>query len=124
MEGLAAFSDEIQRLSELLDEAHIDLEEQTVLAATTEQAYRKGKAEAWVSCPTNSDSSNVWTAARREAWVNAETAELRRRRDVAEGLKRASLESIRSLRGQISAVQTLLNGFQEEAKFARSRPDY
>jgi hypothetical protein len=120
--GVGEFADEFLRLSQLLEEAHRQLSLQVALYAETEATYRRAKAEAWVLCPF--DDRKEWTAARREAWVNAETSVERRNRDLAEGLRRASLEAIRSYRGQISALQTLVNSQIEEAKFAQTRPDY
>lgn len=122
MFSVGEFADEFLRLSQLLEEAHQQLSMQVALYAETEATYRRAKAEAWVLCP--SDDRREWTAARREAWVNAETSVERRNRDLAEGLRRASLEAIRSYRGQISALQTLVNSQIEEAKFAQTRPDY
>lgn len=98
-----------------------DLSEQY---AQAESDYRKAKAEAWVRCP-NDDSGvkageREWTAARREAWVDAQCADLRYKRDLAEAMKQSALEAVRSRRGQLSAVQTFANAEREEAAFSRT----
>lgn len=119
-------SAEVERLSRLLDAALDQLREQSVSVAEAEHAYRRAKAEAWVRCP-NDDAGvkageREWTAARREAWVNADTASLRRDRDMADGLRQAALEAVRSRRTQVSALQSLLAADRAEAEFARTGP--
>ena len=94
--------------------------------ASAEADYRKAKSEAWVRCP-NDDAGvkageREWTAARREAWVDAQCADLRYKRDLAEAMKQSALEAVRSRRGQLSAVQTLCNAEREEAAMARTGP--
>lgn len=43
---------------------------------------------------------------------------------LTEGLMQAALERVRSLRGILSAFQTLANKTREEAAFARTGPQY
>lgn len=115
---------EVRRLSSLIDGGVTALREESHNLAQAENTYRKAKAEAWVRCPT--DESGVkagdreWTAARREAWVDAETADLRMARDVAEGMRQAALEAVRARRAQLSAIQSLLAADRAEAEFART----
>lgn len=116
---LNEFADEFHRLSALLDRG-LDVVKHEVRAyAEAERAYRAAQARAWVEAPRENDAGRV-TAGEREAWVNGQTAELRAKRDVADGMRQAALEAVRSRRAQISALQTLLNAHQEEAKFART----
>lgn len=82
--------------------------------AEAERQYRKAKAIAWVKVEG--------TAAERGALVDAETADLRYARDVAEGMRRAALESVRARSTQISMWQTLLNAHKAEADFDRTGP--
>lgn len=112
----AELSDEALRLSASIDHALQSLRDYTEQTATAERDYRRGKAEAWVRCPTGGE----WTAARREAWVDADTADLRYQRDLADGLQRGALESLRSRRAQLSALQSLLAADRAEAEVART----
>lgn len=126
MRSMDDFADEFARLSRALDGALALVKEQTHALAHAEEAYRKRKSQAWVECPTDDPGVKAgereWTAARREAWVNAKTAELRRDRDIAEGMVRAGLEAVKSRRTQISALQSLLGAHREELAFERTVP--
>lgn len=116
----ADLSAELHRLSNLIDSGIAALREQSERLAETEMTYRKAKAEAWVLCPTDTDAkSREWTAGRREAWVDAETADLRYRRDLAEGMRQAALEAVRARRAQLSAAMTLVAAHRSEADLAR-----
>lgn len=119
-------ADEMRRLSGRVDEGIQALAAHSKALANAENAYRKAKAQAWVQCPTDEAGTKAgereWTAARREAWVNGETADLRRDRDLADAMRSAALEAVRARRTQISALQTLLNADTEEAKFVRTEP--
>lgn len=114
---------EATRLSRLIDAGIEALREQSKQLAAAEQAYRKAKAQCWVRCPRDEDGKKDWTAARREAWVDAESADLRYVRDVAEGMRSAALEAVRARRTQVSVLQSLLNAEKAEADFARTGPN-
>lgn len=115
---------EANRLSRLIDAAIEALKNTSVEFARAEADYRKAKAESWVRCPNDEAGVRAgereWTAARREAWVDAETADLRYKRDLADGMRQAALEAARSRRAQLSALQTFLNAEKAEADFART----
>lgn len=117
---------EAQRFSSGIDHALRSLADYAQQYAEAEATYRKGKAEAWVRCPNDDPSVKAgereWTAARREAWVNAQTADLRRARDLAEAMKQGALESVRSRRAQLSAIQTFANVEKAEMELARTGP--
>jgi hypothetical protein len=112
-----------RRLSRLLDDGLAFLKEKIYLAAETERDYRKAKSEAWLRCPLE-DETGKWTAARREAWVDAQTADLRYARDVADGLVRTGHQAVKSRQYQISLLQSTLNAFKSEADFARTGPEW
>lgn len=123
---LAEAQEEMKRLSRLIDAGIEMSRSQAVTIAEAENTYRKAKAQAWVRCP-NDDSSvprgeRAWTAARREAWVNAETADLRQVRDLAEAMRDSAREAVRARQTQMSAWQTLVRAHQAEAEFARTGP--
>lgn len=128
MLSLTEARDEMRRLSRLIDQGVDRLRKESSAVAETEMAYRRAKAEAWARCPNDDPSVKAgereWTAARRESWVNADTAELRRDRDLAEALRDAAREALRSRRTQLSAWQTLVNAHEAEARFARTGPEW
>lgn len=117
---------EFTRLSNLLSAGLEEMRKQAHALATAENLYRKAKADAWVQCPNDpagvKAGEREWTAARREAWVDAETADLRKTRDIAEGMSRAAYSAVKARQTQISALQTLLNAYQQEMKFAQTGP--
>jgi hypothetical protein len=120
-----AFAEAI-RLSNLLDSGITALRTASKDVALAENAYRKARSEAWIRCPNDEAGVKAgereWTAARREAWVDAETADLRYKRDVAADMRQSALEAVRSRRAQLSAIQTFANAEREEAAFARTGP--
>lgn len=126
MQTSSEFAEEFERLGRLLDGALALVKDQVHALAHAEESYRKRKSDAWVECPTDDpgvkSGEREWTAARREAWVNAKTAELRRDRDIADGMVRAGLEAVKSRRTQISALQSLLGAHREELQYERTVP--
>jgi hypothetical protein len=112
---MAEAETEVRRLSRQLDTGLDVLRGSAEDVASAEREYRKGKALAWVH---RTDG----TAMERAALVDADTADLRYARDVAEGIRRAALESVRARSTQVSMWQTLLNAHRAEAEFTRTRP--
>ncbi len=110
---LDEYADEMRRLSRLLDSGLEVLRDQAHEVAEAEHEYRKGVALAWPESPEG-------TVPEREAWVAGQCAVLRRRRDLAEHMSRAALESVRARRGQLSALQSLLAAHRAEAEFVRT----
>jgi hypothetical protein len=103
---------EATRLGNLL-EAGLDVLRSTAQeVAEAERDYRKAKSLAWVN-------RTEGTAAERAALVDSDTADHRYKRDVAEGMRRAALESVRARSQQISMLQTLVNAHKAEGDFAR-----
>ena len=105
---------EAMRLSELLDRGIAALRTSSVEFAEAEHAYRKAKAEAYLT--------TEGTVAERESRTYALVGDLRRGRDLADGLRLAALEAVRSRRTQLSAIQSLLAAHKSEADFARTGP--
>lgn len=118
--------DEAARLSRLIDAGIEMLREQSKALAAAENVYRKAKAQAWVRCPNDPPGVKAgereWTAARREAWVDAECADLRYDRDLADGMRHAAMEAVRARRAQMSALQSLMAADRAEAEFSRVGP--
>jgi hypothetical protein len=117
---------EMLRLSKLIDGGVHELRLRSVEVAVAEAAYRREKAEMWARCPVDDPGvkagERLWTAARREAWVDAESATKRQTRDLAETMRDSAREALRSRRTQLSAWQTLINAHEAEANFARTGP--
>lgn len=111
---LAEAEVEVRRLSGLLDNGLATVRETSAALAAAERDYRKARAESWLTVEG--------TAAFREAQVDGLTADLRYARDLAEGTRRAALESVRSRQTQISAIQTLLSAHRAEAEIAGRGP--
>lgn len=113
--SVSDFAAEGRRLSRLIDEALDELTAQVRAYSLAERDYRKARALAWIACSG--------LAKEREDEVNATTADLRYLRDLAEGLRRAALESVRARMAQLSAAQTMSNREQAELKLARTGPE-
>lgn len=107
--------DEFRRLSRLLDQGLEFLSEAAQDVAETEREYRKAKGMQWVR-------NTEGPVAERQAVIDQETADLRYRRDLAEGKRRAALESVRARATQISMLQTMANVSKAEAEFSRTGP--
>jgi hypothetical protein len=113
---LSAAHDEMRRLSANVDKGVQALADQAKEHADAEHEYRLAKAKAWLVAPDG-------TVPEREAWVNGQTADARQRRDLAEGLRQAALEAIRSRRTQLSAWQSLLAAHREDVGVGRYGPE-
>ena len=109
---LATLTAEAMRLSALLDKGIVALRDAGVAYAEAEHAYRSAKAMAYLETESG-------TVAEREADVYAVMGDLRRARDLADGQRLAALEAVRSRRGQISALQTLISAHRAEVELAR-----
>lgn len=114
MTDLVEMTREMYRLSGVLDKGLDFLRDQAVVLAQAEHDYRLHRAEAW--------GATKGTAKEREDAVNALTAASRKERDTAEHLRQAAIESVRSRRAQISALQSLLNAHKAEADMASYGP--
>lgn len=108
---------EMGRLSLNIDKGVEELRTQTAAFAEAEREYRKAKAIAWAEMLAV-ERPGV-TAAHKEAQVNADTADLRFVRDLAEGSRKAALEAVRARQSQLSALMTLLAAHRAEAHLAQ-----
>lgn len=116
-------TDEMHRLSKLLDDGLAALRRLATEYADAEMAYREAKARAWVSTPRSYQDGKVMYGKEREAIVDSATAKERRVRDIADSMRQAALESVRSRRAQVSALQSLLAAERAEIGMARFGPD-
>jgi hypothetical protein len=114
MTDLLDLTAEALRLSSLLDRGVQALRQASVEFADAEHAYRRAKSQAYLTFEG--------TVGEREAQTYAVVGDLRHARDLADGLRQAALEAVRSRRTQLSAIQSLLAAHKSEADFARTGP--
>ncbi len=100
------------RLSAAMNQVINDLKIATGQAAERERDYRKLKALKYAEA---ADMAGL--AAAKTAWVDAETADARYDRDLADGMRSALMEEVRNLRQQLSFTQTTTNATIEDMKF-------
>ena len=103
--------DEMMRLSRLVDAGVAELIKQSREYAEAENEYRKAKAVAWFV-------SGEGTVKAKEAAVDRECEQQRGRKLLAEGMRLAALEAVRSRRAQMSALQTVSNALKAEMDLA------
>lgn len=113
---------EMRHFSKLLDEGLAAVRRFVHEHADAERNYRKAKAEHWVKMAREDEDGRPFLAREREAMIDSATADLRYARDVADGMRQAALESVRSRRGQLSSCQTMVNLVTEEMRLARGGP--
>jgi prephenate dehydrogenase len=106
----------------LLEEAVQDLRSFSEQLASAEHSYRNSKAKAWGHVTKTNEDGSKRLASEIEADVNALTSDLRYMRDLADGNRQACLESVRSRRQQLSALQSWMAAERAEAEFARTAP--
>lgn len=113
-ELLAGLVDESRRLSALLDAGLSVLRESGERYARAEKTYREIRATAILR--------SVGTVAEREATADLASLDAREERDLADSLRSAALESVRSRRQQLSALQSILAAHRAEAEYVRTGP--
>jgi hypothetical protein len=123
MVDLDAALQEMRRLSGLIDQGVGAMREQARVYAQSEHDYRKAKAAAWIEAPRAAEDGSKITAGEREAWVHGVTASERKQRDIAEGMRQAALEAVRSRRTQLSAWQSYLAAGREEMGMGKYGPE-
>lgn len=106
--------EEMERLSLLLEQGLDVLREASTELAHAEFRYRKERGVQWAK---TADQKLV--VAERDARVDAETAEQRLERDLAEGKRQSALEAVRSRRQQLSAWQSWIAAERAEAELTR-----
>lgn len=114
--NLTEAQEQMRSLSNQLHGALDWLRESAKDSSAKEREYRKARALAWVN-------RTEGTAGFREAQVDADTADLRYERDLAEKLEKAAIEKIRGVRQEIGAFQTLLAAHRAEAEFVAKGPE-
>jgi hypothetical protein len=109
---IVEFTAEFHRLSKLLDQGLRALREAAHEAASSEDVYRMAHAKAYLS--------HDGPQHERKAAADLATSAERQRAHLADGMRQAALEAVRSRRAQVSALQSLLAAERAEAEFART----
>jgi hypothetical protein len=110
--NLVEATEEVKRLNRLIDSGVEAMRDQAREYSEAENEYRKNKAQAWLQAPEG-------TVPERQAWVDGQCAKDRARRDLADGLRQAALEAVRSRRAQLDAIRSLLSAEKAEMELAR-----
>lgn len=109
------FSRQRQWFNDHFLKAQRDAELEVSRAAATEREYRKLEAQLWTQAPKG-EKRGEWTAVERDAWVSAQSADLRYERDLALGLARSKFKYLDFLLADMSMAQPEMNSFKAEAK--------
>lgn len=114
MTGPAELIAEMNRLSARLETATDELHASAIEKAEAEGAYKLALAKAYLAAEG--------PVKEREARAELTTNKARVEAGIADGLDRAHLESVRSLRQQLSAAQSIANALRAEAEIAGKGP--
>ena len=106
--------DEMRRLSQSLDKALTSLYEAGREWAQAENDYRMARAVAYL----NSDG----TVEARKSTTDLATSDERQRAHLADAMRQAALEAVRSRRTQLSALQTVVNALKAETELVTYGP--
>lgn len=106
---------EMKRLSRKIEEGIKAIVSESHRLAEAERDYRKARGVAWVKVEDG-------TAAFREAQVDSQTADLRFERDLADGMRRAAIEAVRSRQQQLSAWQSVVRAQKAELELSAFGP--
>lgn len=111
---LVELTEEMLRLSKLLDAGLTALRDESRKFAEADVAYRRKHAEAFLR--------SEGTVAEREQVAMLAALEERIGMNLADGVKVSALEAVRSRRTQLSVLQTIVNGVRVEMEFDRTGP--
>jgi hypothetical protein len=107
---------EMTRLSKKLDNGIAELARLGHEYGTAEHAYRQARAVALLKAEGK-------TVGAREAHVDITCSDQMLRVRLAEGMRLAAVESVRSRRAQISALQSIARAVRAEMDLAKHGPD-
>ena len=110
--NLPDLADEARRLSTLLDNGLKALRTAALELAHAENAYRKGVAQAWLLAPEGISPA-------RSAWVDAECADLRTARDLADAERSTAAQAVKARGIQLTLLMSLLSAHRAEAELSR-----
>lgn len=110
--NLPELTAEARRLSDLLDNGLKVLRESAIQLAHAENAYRKGVAQAWLVAPEGISPA-------RQAWVDAECADLRMARDLADAERSTAGQAVKARGVQLTLMMSLMAAHKAEVGLAR-----
>jgi hypothetical protein len=110
----AQAQDALRPIVEWLHTANKDLRAQSEAFADAAHEFR----QAWSAAYMRTEG----TQGDKKAQADLETSHLRLAMELADGFRTAALERVRSARQEISAIQSLMAAYKEEAAFARTGP--
>jgi hypothetical protein len=109
---------ELHRLSAKLEFANDDLEEKANTWANAEHTYRKAKSAAFIRHQSDA-SGNKMTIPMTQAMVDRDCEDQRFKAYLARAQKEAALEKVRSLRAQLSALQSVTASVRAELELTK-----
>ena len=109
---------ELLRLSDKLETATDELKNNSINLATKENSYTQAKATNFLKYQTDSNG-NKRTVAAIEAIVDKECETQRFECYMARAMKEASLELVKSLRAQLSALQSIAASVRSEMELSK-----
>jgi hypothetical protein len=124
--SISELVEELREKLDNVDESIGELYGANAKYAEAEHEYRMARARAWIQTVEEYKSkprSERPTVDHIEAIVDLSVEKERFRAKLAEGIKEAAMESVRSRRTQLSAVQTVANAYRAEIEFSRQHGD-
>jgi hypothetical protein len=103
---------EARRLRELLGNGLTAFREQSVTVAEAERDYRKAKAEAWAR------RAGQGSVGERAAFVDADTADLRYARDVADALAKSARLAVQVRLSELDFLRSEFAALREDMRLA------
>lgn len=107
---------ELLRLSRKLEQATDSLRGAAVEFAEAENDYRRTKAQTYLVAKTANEKATI---PQLEAIIDRESEKERKRAYLARAMKEATLEQVKSLRAQLSALQTIAATTRTEMEMTR-----
>ena len=111
----ADLNQELLTMSRNLTNAVEELKQSCIEYAKAEHAYKHAKALAYLNYKGTIEKATI---PHLDALVDKAVSEERERAYLARAMKEATLESVRSLRAQINALQTIAAGMRTEMVMA------
>jgi len=103
---------EARRLRDLLGNGLTAFREQSVTVAEAERDYRKAKAEAWAR------RAGTGSVQERAAMVDADTADLRYARDVADALAKSARLAVQVRLSELDFLRSEFAALREDMRLA------
>jgi hypothetical protein len=116
--NLDELSDEMRHYRHSINKALSEMVNHGRAYAEAERDYRKSKAISWLQVP-----DDVTQAAHKATWVDAQTADLRYARDIAQKLYESAKAAVGAREKQMNSIQSEMAAWKSEASLARFSTD-